>query len=85
MKNKLVVNPQHVVIANVPWTMEEIKELKDLYSESKGLTLDKKAIRTSQILQKALKCDVVISPRVQKGETALLLISQVGLDLIGLL
>lgn len=85
MTNKLKVNPQQILVGEVAWTLPEIQQLKDLYGGAEGMSFPKVQIRSSPVLQKALRCDAVVCPKIQKGETALLLLSQVGFDLIGML
>lgn len=82
-KKEVQVKPQQILIGEVEWSLAEIQELKDIYGGREGIELSKRVIRASEVIQKALKCDAVVSPRIQRGDTALLLIAQVGLDLIG--
>lgn len=83
--NGVVVTPKKVTIGLYEWSTVEIQKLKDIYSGRPMVEFQKTHIRKDLILQKALHCEAISVVSVQKGDTAVLIMGRVGLDLIGML
>lgn len=82
--SNLTIQPQQILVKDIAWGMDEITELKAIYSGRPFIELTKRDIRDSVLLQKAMKCEVVMNMSLQHGDTAILHLAQVGYDLVAL-
>ena len=78
----VTVQPKRILVGDTVWSAEDIQGLKDLFQGQNSIQMDKRDIRNSDLIQKALKSEVVVSPSFNLQEQATLFISQAGLDLL---
>ena len=83
--SKVTVQPKKIIVKDIEWSTEEIQNLKNLFDGKLAVNLEKREIRNSDLLQKAMQSDVVQNLNVQEGDRAQLFLSQVGLDLMEML
>lgn len=82
MTNVNVV-PQKVMVGEVEWSAAEVKELKEIFDGKNSHTFNKRDVRDSALLQKALRCEVIATPPyVQYGEQAVIYVAKAGLELM---
>lgn len=85
-KNKKVrVEPKKVLVKSIvkeeEWVEAEIQKLKDIYQGRPYVEFTRQEI-TDPLLQKAIRCSVIVSLKVQHTPTVILHMAQTGLDLI---
>lgn len=83
--NNFIIQPQKIIIKGIEWTLDEIRELKNIYSGRPFVEFEKSQLRSNPLLQKALKCEIIMSTTLQKGDTAILHLAQIGYDLMDFL
>jgi len=79
--------PRTFTINNLVWTEDEVQALKDLYSGRSEIVMEKRAIRSHALLQKALNSEAIVASSSPQplAEEASLKLAQLAYDLIEML
>lgn len=80
----LVDQPRTLILNNIPFTEEEIKELKGYYPEMDLAVFEKIDVRKKKpVLQKALMSGAIVSLSIENGDKVTLNLTQDGRSLLG--
>jgi len=78
----LVEQPRTIILNEVSFSEEEIKELKKHYSELDMAIFDKAKVRAEAILQKGLTSGAIVCMKPEVGDQVTLHLSQDGRKLL---